>query len=230
MRYTGSKDRFKEDLLPFIQESLKVFPDGSYIEPFVGGANMIMHVNHHTRIGYDYNKYLIALLAESKINPDNLRESKCFTKDAFKYVKANKDEFYEWYVGAVGFLPTYCNIWMNSFVGHLRPKQFESAKNGLLKQNLSGIHLLQADYRSIPVGKGNVYYCDPPYQHYNYYGMPFNHEEFAEWVRFASQDNIVLVSEYKMPSDFKCVWKKLMKPGINAKAKPRFERLFVYKY
>jgi DNA adenine methylase len=230
MRYTGSKNRLAGHLLPIFQEAFKVYPNGAYIEPFVGGANMIMHVNHPIRVGYDYNKHLIALLREAQAESQKLINSECYSKAAFKYVKANMENYQDWYVGAVGFLPTYCNMWMKSYVGHLRPKQFESAKNSLLKHDMSGIHFLQSDYRDITIGKGNVIYCDPPYKHYDYYKMPFIHSEFCDWVRNASRDNIVFVSEYEMPTDFECVWKKTIKPGINPKAQPREEKLFMYKY
>jgi DNA adenine methylase len=230
MRYVGSKRRFAPYLLPFIQKALQVYPKGLYIEPFIGGANMITEVKHHTRIGYDANKYLIALLRQAQQNPDSLAQAKGISKTAFNYIKTNKDEFFNWYVGAVGFFSTYCSKWMESYIEHIRTGNFDGSKKCLLKQNLSGIHLVNSDYKTINVGKGNVIYCDPPYKDTtDFYKMNFDHEEFYEWVRIASSSNIVFVSEYHMPSDFKCVWKKEMKPGITSKAKPRFEKLFMYK-
>lgn len=59
MQYMGSKRRFVKDLLPIMLESRK---EGQYwVEPFVGGANMIRHVDGN-RIGADVHEYLIALL------------------------------------------------------------------------------------------------------------------------------------------------------------------------
>jgi len=60
MRYMGSKNRLAKDLLPIITADLK--PNQWYVEPFVGGCNMIDKVNHSLKIGSDINKYLIALL------------------------------------------------------------------------------------------------------------------------------------------------------------------------
>ena len=80
MRYVGSKRRLAKKLLPIIQQGLKVYPKGMYIEPFVGGANMITEVKHHTRIGYDANKYLIALLKEAQQNPDSIKQAKMLFK------------------------------------------------------------------------------------------------------------------------------------------------------
>jgi DNA adenine methylase len=56
----GSKNRIAKELLPFITEALE---DGIYyVEPFVGGCNMIDKVEHSPKLAADCNKYLIALL------------------------------------------------------------------------------------------------------------------------------------------------------------------------
>ena len=34
----------------------------------------------------------------------------------------------------------------------------------------------------------------------------FNHEEFWEWCREQSRDNIVLISEQVAPDDFRVIW------------------------
>ena len=228
MRYVGSKRVLAKEIVPFINKALEIFPDGKYIEPFVGGCNMITQVDHHTTIGYDANKYLIALLKEAKTNPENLTQAQCISRNAYKYVKNNKDLFHSWYVGAMGFLPTYSNKWMGTYFDDTNPGYFSGSTRSLLKQDLTRIELINADYKNIPIGKGNVIYCDPPYKIYDYYGMPFNHDEFYAWVRNISKDNIVIVSEYEMPSDFSCIWQKEVKPQINHKARKRFEKLFVY--
>ena len=229
MRYVGSKRRLGRFFIRHIQRALEVYPNGKYIEPFVGGCNMITQVNHHTKIGYDANKYLIALLHEAKNNPDKLRQSTCISRKAYEYVKAHMDEFQAWYVGAMGFLPTYGCIWMGSYMNDKERGRFVKGINGLLKQNLADIHLINSDYRNIPIGKGNVIYCDPPYIIHNYYGIPFNHEEFYDWVRYASRDNIVFVSEYEMPDDFDCIWQMQIRPQINNNGRLRYEKLFIYR-
>jgi len=43
-----------------------------------------------------------------------------------------------------------------------------------------------------------------------------------------NNNNIVLVSEYNMPDEFKCIWSKSHKVGINqGKHQERIEKLFV---
>ena len=58
MKYMGSKNRIAKYLLPIILKDRK---EGQwYVEPFVGGANMIDKVDGN-RIGADNNEYLIAM-------------------------------------------------------------------------------------------------------------------------------------------------------------------------
>ena len=59
MVYQGSKNKISKYLKPIIESYLK---DGMwYVEPFVGGANMIDKIDWNNKYGYDNNKYLIAL-------------------------------------------------------------------------------------------------------------------------------------------------------------------------
>lgn len=61
MKYMGSKNRLAKDLVPIIQSYINENTVG-YLEPFVGGANIIDKINHHNKIGCDIHRYLIALL------------------------------------------------------------------------------------------------------------------------------------------------------------------------
>lgn len=55
MRYVGSKNRLSKELAPIIQSYI-TDETVAYIEPFVGGANMIDKINHHNKIGSDVHK------------------------------------------------------------------------------------------------------------------------------------------------------------------------------
>ena len=59
MKYMGSKNRIAKYLLPIILKDRK--EEQWYIEPFVGGCNMIDKVTGN-RIGNDVNEYLISFL------------------------------------------------------------------------------------------------------------------------------------------------------------------------
>lgn len=71
MVYQGSKNKLAKHILPFIKSSFdelkSKYQKVIYLEPFVGGGNMIKHVakkipEFNKYIGTDYNKYLIELL------------------------------------------------------------------------------------------------------------------------------------------------------------------------
>ena len=67
MKYMGSKNRIAKHILPIILKDRK--ENQYYVEPFVGGANMIDKVGG-LRIGSDVNKYLIALWKGMQQNLD----------------------------------------------------------------------------------------------------------------------------------------------------------------
>ena len=67
MWYMGSKNRLSKYLVPIIESYIDEKTEG-YMEPFVGGANIIDKVNCDNKIGYDIHKELIALLNYIKVN------------------------------------------------------------------------------------------------------------------------------------------------------------------
>lgn len=79
-------------------------------------------------------------------------------------------------------------------------------------------------------------YCDIPYKNSTKYAVDdFPYDEFYDWCRQMAKNNIVLVSEYNMPDDFKCIWSKQVctsinnNRSINDDKNNRTEKLFIYK-
>ncbi|MEG2686810.1 MAG: DNA adenine methylase [Christensenellaceae bacterium] len=63
MKYMGSKNRIAKYLLPIMLAECERQGVTTWIEPFVGGANMIDKVpDSYDRIGYDLNPHTIAAL------------------------------------------------------------------------------------------------------------------------------------------------------------------------
>lgn len=85
MRYIGSKNRLSKELVPIIQSYIKEDTVG-YIEPFVGGANIIDKIQHPNRIGCDIHKELIELLKYSQNN----ELPATITEEEYNRVKNNK--------------------------------------------------------------------------------------------------------------------------------------------
>ena len=65
MRYVGSKNKISRELAPIIQSYITEETNG-YLEPFVGGANMIDKIKCKNKIGCDIHKELIALLKKHR--------------------------------------------------------------------------------------------------------------------------------------------------------------------
>lgn len=247
MKYMGSKSRIAKYIAPIIQKYIDELNCKYYLEPFVGGANMIDKINCDTKIGSDENRYLIALLKRVQENKP-LYES--VPKDLYNKARTafnNKDtsEFEDWEVGNIGFLASYNGRW---FDGGYAKSGYEKTKNGerfrdyyreakdnLLKQapDLNGIKFSCKDYRYYNQVnlKNFVIYVDPPYQNTKQYinAVSFNYEEFWQIMREWSKDNIVLISEQTAPDDFDCVWEQEVSRSIKANDKSKAtEKLFIY--
>ena len=114
----------------------------------------------------------------------------------------------------------------------------EAIRN-LLKQspNLKDIKFECGDFREVNNISGYVIYCDPPYKGAKGYSgtNKFPYEEFYNWCREMSKDNVVLISEYWMPDDFECIWEKESKVNFDSNRKSnedknkRIEKLFKLK-
>jgi len=105
----GSKNRIAKDILPLMLKDRK---KGQYwVEPFVGGANMIDKVTGK-RLGSDVNKYLIACLesiASGWIPDDKWSES------LYNDIKNNKDEYIASMTGYAGFALSYGGKWFGGW-------------------------------------------------------------------------------------------------------------------
>ena len=234
MRYVGSKNRISKYLVPVIQNYITDSCKG-YIEPFVGGANMIDKIKCNNKIGYDINPYLIALLNHVKLTTDDIPEE--ITREHYYDVKNNKNKYEDWYIGLIGFCGSFRAKFWGGYgcKGNKSKNKFSPyhyAKNSITRQseNLMDITFICKDYSDLVNLSGYVIYCDPPYKGVTGYNFKFNHDDFYEWVRKMATNNVILVSEYEMPADFECIWEKsytsllsLNNPQI------KNEKLFMYK-
>ncbi len=232
MWYMGSKNRLSKDLVPIIESYITEDTKG-YIEPFVGGANIIDKINCDNKIGCDIHKELIALLKYVQ-NLDNSIPN-VITEEEYKNVKNNKESYEDWYVGLVGFCSTFGAKYFGGYAKNCKNGDSRYAIKNLLKQrnNLKNINFQHKDFRDIKDISGYVIYCDPPYKNTTKYSTKnFPYEEFYNWCKEMSKNNIVLISEYNMPDNFKCVWQKESKVTFDSNRKTgdkknkRIEKLF----
>ena len=239
MQYVGSKNRLSKELAPIIQSYI-TDETVAYIEPFVGGANMIDKIKHDNKIGSDLHKELIALHNYNKNNSNFL--PKTISEDKYTHVKNNKDYYEDWYIGLVGFCASFSAKYFGGYArGYkadgITPRDYPNEAILNLQQqapNLQGITFeckSFLDYNPTDY-KNCVFYLDPPYRKtlsYSTGGFPY--KEFDEWAIELAKNNTVLISEYAMPEDkFECIWSKNVKVGISGqgdiKNKKRVEKLF----
>lgn len=243
MKYMGSKSRIAKFLVPIIQAEIENSGATTYIEPFVGGANMIDKIKCSTKIGYDKSKYLIALLNHAKESTeypgDISRETYSKIRTSFNN---NDDTYTDTEKGIAGFLSSYKGRFFDGGYSGTRigangkiRNYYDEAKRNILKQspNLKDISFIYIDtYKDIIIPEGSVVYCDPPYEDTKQYGTSkdFSHDEFWEWVREISKHNIVLVSELQAPNNFECVWQQDLTIAMNnGTTKVNTEKLFIHK-
>ena len=234
MKYMGSKARIAKHILPIMLKEAEKQGITTWVEPFVGGANMIDKVpSSFERIGCDYNKYLIDMFKELQQGwiPDY------FTKEDYTYIRENKD-ISPHTTGWIGFNCSYSGKWFGGYAGKVETKQGlrdyqDEAKRNTLKQmkNLIDVDFLNCSYEDLnPVNC--IIYCDPPYANTTEYKDKwFDHDKFYEWCREQAKRNIVFVSEYNAPDDFECVWQQEVKSSLSANgvaggSKVSVEKLF----
>lgn len=237
MKYMGSKNRIAKYIVPFLNSYLS---DSRrfYIEPFVGGANVIDKVDFEFRIAYDKNVYLIALLdyvAKGGILPDTISE------DVYLKVRDNMGKYPEWKVGLVGFCASYGGRFFEGYPRGLNSngtardytneaiRNLEQQRNGLRGITFHSSDYLNSDFRD----KDALIYCDPPYENSKPYRVSLlgkvDYKKYWDWVREQSEVNPVITSEYSAPNDFICIW-EMSGLTSNLKAtgtKQSTERLFV---
>ena len=236
MKYMGSKNRIAKHILPIMLKNRK---DGQYwVEPFVGGANMIDKVTGN-RIGADFNPYLIEALRLIRDNPKSIPE--VITESEYKAAQSEKP--LTGIVGFIGFAMSFGGKW---FGGYRRDKagtqgcvenmktQTRRSRDNAIKQSalIKGVELVHSSYTELEIPPNSIIYCDPPYEGTTGYKDKFNHTEFWEWCRDkAKEGHIVFVSEYNAPDDFECIWQQELNVSVakDGKHKRATEKLFTIK-
>jgi len=241
MKYTGSKARISKEISGIFNSMIVSKNLECYVEPFVGGANMIDKVSCPRRLGFDNNKYLISLWNKFQ---DGYDYPKFISREEYQKVKGNKEDYPDHYVGLVGICAAYNGNWFSSYGGMSQTKTgkvrnyYDEAVRNILKQlpQISDVEFKFSDYASIEIERYSpcLIYCDPPYKKNTkvYSKKDFDHDRFWDWVRSISviPNFFVAVSEYHAPQDFDVIWEKqLSKMFPKQKKETPKEKLFIYK-
>ena len=230
MKYMGSKRRIAKYILPIMIKEANKKGITTWVEPFVGGANIIDKVpNTFKRIGIDYNPHTIEALIAIRDFVDELPDT--VSEDYYKSLKGTPPNLISsWIRYTCSFGGRFDEGYARSYIG--RNYALESKRNAQ-KQSplLQGIDFIKGSYDEYSHFENCLIYCDPPYENTKSYKTGnFDHNKFWEWCRKMSANNIVFISEYKAPDDFYCVWEGEIKTNFASQRKEAthkaVERLF----
>lgn len=239
MKYIGAKTKIAKDIVPIIQNYIDNNNIDLYIEPFVGGFNVIDKIKCKKRIGSDVDCLVTDLVIDCKNNPkllENLPELP--TREHYYDVRDNAEYYSNWYRSAILLFASYnARVYGGCYGAFAKTKDgkirnyFQEAKRNFEKQLplLKDIEVQCKDYKKVCCENALIY-CDIPYKQSIGYSTEFNHEEFYDWCeKQTKQGNIVLVSEYEMPEGrFECIWQKQVKTHQNNRNKlNKVEKLFI---
>ena len=214
--YHGGKQRIGRDIAENIYHIATMMEDEDnfsfrgYCEPFTGMCGVYQHIpelfgDHRSRLTYkagDINKSVIMMwqAAQKGWKPP----TQC-SKSEFERLRYSKPS------AKKGFIGHQCSFGSINFGGFTKSRTTQSkmkhASNNVSRvaDELSDVKFTSGQYTQFSKLKGYIIYCDPPYQtNSNYYDeahkmLSFDHEKFWDWCRMMSQNNLVFVSEYKVP-------------------------------
>jgi len=218
MKYMGSKNRIAKFILPVMLAEAEKQGLKTWIEPFVGGGNIIDKVpSRFKRIGYDLNPHTIAALIAIRDMVDQLPDS--VSEQEYKNCKgAEPNPITSWIRFGCSFGGKFENGYARDLQG-IPPRNFAAeVKRNAQKQspNLQGVELVNQSYDTIILEEPSLIYCDPPYQGVTGYKTgTFLHDKFFDWCRQKKKEgHIVFVSEYNAPEDFEVVWQGEIKTNF----------------
>ena len=230
MNYMGSKRRLAKYILPILLADRK---DGqTWVEPFVGGGNLIDKVGG-PRIGADINPWTIRALTSIRDSVSELpKNAQDFTEADYK--KLRTDDSYP-HKGYAGFALSYGAKWLGGWSRNKRGSDYVAAayRNAVTQsEKLKGVELRCASYDELQIPAESFIYCDPPYANTTAYAVgAFDHKAFWAWCSFmGASGHTVFVSEYSAPAGFTCVFEKSLPSSLTkyTGSKTGLEKLFKY--
>ena len=215
MKIIGSKEIIADDILPFIHNYMMLYNIDTYIEPFVGGANIIDKVVANKKYGYDTNKYLIALFNYIKAGgklPEEISVEQYI--DCKAHYKANDGTYKDWFIGAVAFMADMRGKFFDTKGGtsgltevERYNKHYAEAVEEMIKQSrfISDIEFINAEYGSIRANNCLIY-CEVPDDD-KHKKKGFDIANFWYTVsKWNDDNNIVFIRSKSAPDEYDIIW------------------------
>ncbi len=216
-------------------------PGQWYVEPFVGGGNVIDKV-FGNRKAADSNQHVIDALCfirDGKIPKNNNEFTENDYNLAAKMARGGDlagydDGLYSYALIAFSFGAKWLGGWSRgkNSKGEQRDYVAEQYRANIKqKPLLQGVCFEHSSYEELEIPKNSIIYCDSPYKGATGYKDKFDHDKYYEWCRLQVKNgHNVFISEYNAPADFVCVWQQELKVSVakDGKQKTALEKLFVH--
>ena len=234
MLYMGGKQLISSRISEVINHEISGIGGATFVSLFCGACSIESKIKADIKILNDKHEYLIEMfkaLQNGYELPDEI------TEEQYEYIRNNLDED----KALSGFVGLACSFGGKWFGGYARDNKkhrnyASTGKRGLIK-NMAGLQnatFISMDYRDVIIPNGSVVYADPPYANTTAYGSKFkiDYDDFWDYMREISKNNIVFISEEHAPDDFECVWQKEVVRTLdkNLQNRPKkIEKLFKYR-
>ena len=231
-QYLGGKGRVSRFLINYMSAVRE--DNMTWVEPFMGSGKVLFNVKG-PRIGNDINHELISLF---KAVQNGYEPPDKVTEDEYNHMKHNQDLYPDHLKGFVSFACSFGGKRWDSYARGFNsssPLTYpECGKKNIMKNKhkMKGVSLYSGDYKKLTIPPNSLIYCDPPYLNNKYLQnkyFKFDTDEFWKIMRRWSKDNIVIISEYKAPDDFECIWSNDIHTIHNRKGNIKTEKLFMLK-
>jgi DNA adenine methylase len=248
--YHGGKQRIGKRLAEMIHttcidiEDKHDFTIKGYCEPFCGMLGVYQHIPElfeEKELAYkagDANKSVILMWNKAKRGWKPPTKTTAETYEKLKVSKPSAEKAF------IGHQCSFGGLYFRVFRKE-RCRDLTSASKNVqrISKLVRDVKFKYGKYTQFSNLKGYVIYCDPPYSQYSDYyedvgdrfqgfgrkKIKFDHEEFWDWCRRMAEHNIVFVSEYTAPRDFKVVnkVKSNISHGRAGKSDKNIEKLYV---
>lgn len=107
MKYIGSKAKIAADIVPILQGYINEYGIKQYVEPFVGGFNIIDKIECENRLGNDIDPLVCELVETCRENPALLDGLTTPTREEYYDVRDKPEKYAGWYRAAVLLFASY---------------------------------------------------------------------------------------------------------------------------
>lgn len=230
--YMGGKSQIAQKIVHTISplEPMWRAEGRAWVEPFVGGANVIELVGG-VRYANDIDSELIALLSAVS---DGYLPPASVSREEYYRVKESPSKYSPECRGFVSICCSFGAKKWGGYASNARGHNYARAGQCALVRmasKLRGIVFTAGSYKQMYIPPHSIIYCDPPYKETTgYRSGKFNSCEFWEWCRAMSKaGHRVFVSEYNGPSDFHLLWTHEVKGRLSSESNSiiKEERLFM---